>query len=95
MNPRYDQQAVPYRGNSNSAPMTYPVDVIQGTNEVGPEGVRFAPIMWWQRRWNCDYNNRSKGCHREKCPCPSDNGCFSIIRLQLLRPLSDALAIIP
>lgn len=65
-----DQAPVYQQAPYASAP-TYPVEVIEGSYEGGGEGCSSCQSCGGEGGI-CDYNARSKGCNREKCPCPSD-----------------------
>jgi len=67
-----DQAPVYQEGPYASAP-TYPVEVLDGSNEGGGEGCASCQSCGGGGQGGiCDPNCRSKGCNREKCPCPSD-----------------------
>ena len=66
-----------YQGEPIGSPYqsepTYPVEVLEGSYEGGAEGCASCQSCGGGDGGGiCDYNGRSKGCNREKCPCPSD-----------------------
>lgn len=68
-----DQGPVYQQDQYSSAP-TYPVEVLEGSYDEGAPGCASCQSCGGGGNQGgiCDPNCRSKGCNREKCPCPSD-----------------------